>query len=126
MISSVRVIGLGKVGELVATLLDESGLTVTAYDARGRTDLPFKTGTLDVRDADAVRAALNGADAVVSCMPYHLNLGVAEAAHAVGVHYFDLTEDVPTTLRVMELAAEDTDVVYAPQCGLAPGLIGIV
>ncbi len=126
MINSVRVIGLGKVGELVATLLGDSGFSVTAYDARPRTDLPFETGTLDVRDADAVRVALKGADAVVSCMPYHLNLGVAEAAHELNVHYFDLTEDVPTTNRVKELAADNGRIVYAPQCGLAPGLIGIV
>ena len=126
MISSVRVIGLGKVGELVATLLGDSGFSVTAYDARPRTDLPFETGMLDVRDADAVRAALKGADAVVSCMPYHLNLGVAEAAHELNVHYFDLTEDVPTTNRVKELAADNGRIIYAPQCGLAPGLIGIV
>ena len=126
MINSVRVVGLGKVGELVATLLKDSGFTVKAYDALERTDLPFETATLDVRDGDALRAQLKGADAVVSCMPYHLNLGVAEAAHDTGVHYFDLTEDVATTNRVKELAAEGSDLVYAPQCGLAPGLIGIV
>jgi saccharopine dehydrogenase-like NADP-dependent oxidoreductase len=126
MISSIRVIGLGKVGELVATLLTDSGFTVKAYDARERSDLPFETGVLDVRDSDAVRTALKGADAVVSCMPYHLNLGVAEAAHEIGVHYFDLTEDVPTTNLVKELAEKNGDLVFAPQCGLAPGLIGIV
>jgi saccharopine dehydrogenase-like NADP-dependent oxidoreductase len=125
MISSIRVIGLGKVGELVATLLMESGFIVKAFDARDRTGLPFETGVLDVRDADAVRAALKGSDAVVSCMPFHLNLGVAEAAHEIGVHYFDLTEDVPTTNLVKELAAKNNDLVFAPQCGLAPGLIGI-
>jgi len=126
MISSIRVIGLGKVGELVATLLLDSGFTVKAYDARERSDLPFETGVLDVRDPDGVRAALKGADAVVSCMPYHLNLGVAEAAYEVGVNYFDLTEDVPTTNLVKELAAKNSDLVFAPQCGLAPGLIGII
>jgi saccharopine dehydrogenase-like NADP-dependent oxidoreductase len=126
LITNVRVIGLGKVGELVATLLADSGFSVTAYDARPRNGLPFPTATLDVRDADALRAALAGSDAVVSCMPFHLNLGVAEAAHEVGVHYFDLTEDVPTTNRVRELAAKGGDLVYAPQCGLAPGLIGII
>jgi saccharopine dehydrogenase-like NADP-dependent oxidoreductase len=42
------------------------------------------------------------------------------------VHYFDLTEDVPTTQRVLELAAAKPDAAFAPQCGLAPGLIGIV
>lgn len=126
MIRNVHVIGLGKVGELVATLLADCGFEVTAYDARQRDRLPFRTAVLDVRDGDALRAALKGADAVVSCMPYHLNLGVAEAAHAVGVHYFDLTEDVPTTNRVRELAALGDGLIYAPQCGLAPGLIGII
>ncbi len=50
---------------------------------------------------------------------------VAEAAADTGVHYFDLTEDVPTTNRVIELA-EGAKVAFAPQCGLAPGLIGII
>jgi len=125
-INEVRVVGLGKVGELVATLLADSGFIVTAYDARERSDLPFASKTLDVADAAALRDALTDADAVVSCLPYHLNLGVAEAAAAAGVHYFDLTEDVPTTNRVLELAAQGPPHVYAPQCGLAPGLIGIV
>ncbi len=126
LINSVRVIGLGKVGELVATLLADAGFSVVAYDARERTDLPFKTEALDVRDAEALRTALKGADAVVSCLPFHLNLPVAEVAHDVAIHYFDLTEDVPTTQRVMQLAAQDPQHVLAPQCGLAPGLIGIV
>jgi saccharopine dehydrogenase-like NADP-dependent oxidoreductase len=126
LVKDVRVVGLGKVGELVATLLSDTGFTVTAYDARARADLPFPTKTLDVTRPEALRAALDGADAVVSCLPYTLNLGVAEAAHATGLHYFDLTEDVPTTRRVMELAASSSDVVWAPQCGLAPGLIGII
>jgi saccharopine dehydrogenase-like NADP-dependent oxidoreductase len=126
LINVVRVVGLGKVGELVATLLSDAGFAVTAYDARPHTDLAFATESLDVRDTEALRAALKGADAVVSCLPYHLNLPVAEAAHHVGLHYFDLTEDVATTQRVMQLAGQDPRHVLAPQCGLAPGLIGIV
>lgn len=126
LINSVRVVGLGKVGELVATLLADAGFEVTAYDARTRPGLPFTTEILDGTDGEALRAALKGADAVVSCLPYNLNLPVAEAAHDVGIHYFDLTEDVPTTQRVLELAAQGAPIAYAPQCGLAPGLIGIV
>jgi saccharopine dehydrogenase (NAD+, L-lysine-forming) len=54
-----------------------------------------------------------------------LNLDVARAAHAVEKHYFDLTEDVPTTRGIRKLA-ETSEGVMAPQCGLAPGFIGIV
>jgi len=125
-INEVRVVGLGKVGELVATLLADCGFSVTAYDMRERSGLPFATKSLDVTDSTAVLGGLQGADAVMSCLPYHLNLGVAEAAQRAQVHYFDLTEDVPTTNRVLELAAQNPSVGYAPQCGLAPGLIGIV
>src|SRR3978361_282014 len=116
-INEVRVVGLGKVGELVATLLADSGSSVPAYDARERSDLPFVTKPLDVRDAVALKEALTGADAVVSCLPSNLNLGVAEAAHASGTHYFDLTEDVPTTNRVLELSRQSAGNGGAPQRG---------
>jgi saccharopine dehydrogenase-like NADP-dependent oxidoreductase len=126
LFDSIRVVGLGKVGELVALLLHDTGFTVTALDARVRDDLPFATATVDVRDPAALRAALTGAGAVISAMPFHLNLAVAEAAHDCGLHYFDLTEDVPTTARIRELAQTTAGPVFAPQCGLAPGLIAIV
>ena len=50
---------------------------------------------------------------------------MAEVAHELGIHYFDLTEDVPTTRRIRELA-ETSAGLMAPQCGLAPGFVGIV
>ncbi len=126
MIQSVAVFGLGKVGELVAHLLARAGFTVVGFDSREREGLGLQTRTLDVSDATALRTALDGVDAVVSCLPYHLNIAVAEAAYDQSVHYFDLTEDVPTTQRVIELAKDRPDNVFVPQCGLAPGLIGIV
>jgi len=42
-----------------------------------------------------------------------------------GVHYFDLTEDVASTHAIQALA-ENARSVLMPQCGLAPGFIGIV
>ena len=132
IINQVAVFGLGKVGELVAVMLGESGFKVVGYDAAPRTaqedGFDFEVRALDVKDAAGLRESLRGADAVVSCLPYHLNIDVAEAAFDSGVHYFDLTEDVPTTNRVIELAAAQhaAGVAFAPQCGLAPGLIGII
>lgn len=125
-INQVGVIGLGKVGELVGVLLTDAGFKVQGYDAQPRPGLGFETAELDVTDGHALREALRGVDAVVSCLPYDRNIEVAEAAAAVGCHYFDLTEDVPTTQRVIELAAQTPGVAFVPQCGLAPGLIGIV
>lgn len=124
-IERIRVLGLGKVGELVAHLLRGAGFDVAGGDLRPRSDLGFPVDAVDVFDPDGLRRGLAGFDAVVSCLPFDRNLGVAEAAAGAGLHYFDLTEDVPTTTRIRELAA-GADVVMAPQCGLAPGLIGIV
>lgn len=125
IIESVGVFGLGKVGELVATLLNQVGFEVRGFDERGPVDAAFAVQPIDATDGAALVAAMGDVDAVVSCLPFHLNGGVAEAAASAGVHYFDLTEDVPTTARVKELAASG-DTLFAPQCGLAPGLIGVV
>jgi len=129
-IETVAVFGLGKVGELVALMLVESGFTVRGYDAappaEGREGRGVERHQLDVGDEGGIREALGTVDAVVSCLPYHRNIAVAEAAHATGTHYFDLTEDVPTTQRVLELSQAGGTSTFAPQCGLAPGLIGIV
>ncbi len=124
-INSVLVLGLGKVGHLVALLLHETGFTVTAADRHPPGSSPFTVQALDVADTAALADALRGKDAVVSCLPYHFNLGVARVAADCGVHYFDLTEDVHTTREIVTLS-RNAGAVMAPQCGLAPGFIAIV
>ncbi len=122
----IAVLGLGKVGLLAATLLHESGFEVTGVDVRRPThDMPHAFLDTDVTSRRALAELLGGVDAVLSCLPYHRNVDVAECAHAAGIHYFDLTEDVPTTTRIRELAEAATGVMI-PQCGLAPGFVGIV
>ena len=123
--SKVAVLGLGKVGHLAAELLTQSGFIVTGIDARVPTDAPFATKTADLGDVAGLQSVLAGQEAVLSCLPFSLNKAVASAAHALGLHYFDLTEDVPTTKHIRDLAATSKGLM-APQCGLAPGFIGIV
>lgn len=120
----IAVLGLGKVGHLAAELLNESGFTVTGIDAR-EIRAVFPTRVADLIDAAGLQDVLAGQQAVLSCLPYHLNKGVSSAAHALGLHYFDLTEDVPTTRHIRELARTSRGLM-APQCGLAPGFVGIV
>ncbi|RYZ57016.1 MAG: L-lysine dehydrogenase [Chitinophagaceae bacterium] len=121
----IAVVGLGKVGTLVGILLSES-FAVTGVDQQGEEDaLPFALAKGDVRDPFFLETVLGEQDAVVSCLPFNLNLPVAEAAYKLGIHYFDLTEDVATTAAIRTMA-ETAKGVMAPQCGLAPGFIGIV
>lgn len=125
-IETIAVLGLGKVGELAGRLLAEGGIRVTGYDLREpQADLPFAVATHDFRSDLDLNEILRGKDAVLSCLPYHLNINVASAAHAAGIHYFDLTEDVPTTRAIREMSATSGGLM-APQCGLAPGFVGIV
>lgn len=121
----IAVVGLGKVGTLVATLLNDL-FEVTGIDLNTPKEaVGFKVEKGAVSDSSFLKNALNGNDGVVSCLPYNLNLDVAKAAYELGIHYFDLTEDVPTTTAIREMA-ETSKGVMAPQCGLAPGFIGIV
>lgn len=125
MIQTVLVVGLGKVGSLVGVLLNRR-FSVTGIDKAAPTyAVSFPTQQADITDEAAFATILTGFDAVVSCLPYSLNLPIARAAHRLGVHYFDLTEDVPTTTAVRDMALTGTSVM-APQCGLAPGYIGII
>lgn len=122
---NVAVIGLGKVGSLVATLLSDL-FTVTGVDQKKpAAELNFNIVTGSVSDIDFIEQILSKQHAVVSCLPYNLNLQVATTAFKLGIHYFDLTEDVPTTAAIRKMA-ETSKGVMAPQCGLAPGFIGIV
>ena len=124
-LTHVAVLGLGKVGSLVGTLLARSGFTVTGIDANPPAQLPFDVRTQDVADFAALKNVLAGQDAVISCLPFHLNVGIARIAHDAGMHYLDLTEDVATTRAILEMSTTAKGVM-APQCGLAPGFIGIV
>ena len=125
--NKILMLGLGKVGTLVGILLHKN-FKVTGLDKQKphyKYKLPFKVITGDVSDITFMKKTVGNYDAVVSALPYFLNKDIAKIAHDLGIHYFDLTEDVETTNYIRKLA-ETSKGVMAPQCGLAPGLIGIV
>jgi len=125
-LEKIAVLGLGNVGLLAARLLHESGYEVTGVDSRSpRQPQAFTVRNADLTSEEGLAAATRGQDGVLSCLPYKLNQRVAMVAHANGMHYFDLTEDVPTTRAIIELAKTARGLM-APQCGLAPGFVGIV
>ena len=127
----ILLLGAGKIGAAITELLCASGdydLVVAdreqAYlDAIHRHDAARVQA--DVEDVAALSHLMTGRDAVVSALPYYLNVRVAAAARAAGLHYFDLTEDVETT-RAVKAIAEGASTAFMPQCGLAPGFVSIV
>jgi len=123
----ILTLGLGKVGTLVGVLLSKK-YKVTGVDKKQphyNFDLPFKVVEGDVTDTAFLQKLIKKNDAVVSALPYFLNKKVAQVAYDLGKHYFDLTEDVATTNFIRDLSKTSKSVM-APQCGLAPGIIGII
>lgn len=121
--------GAGKIGDAIARLLGRSGdynVTVADSTAAQLEQLPASARgmVLDCTDAAALAGALKDQHAVVSALPFFLNVAVARAARDCEVHYFDLTEDRETTRAVREIA-DGASTVFMPQCGLAPGFISI-
>ena len=124
---NILVLGLGKVGSLVGTLLS-SKFNVKGLDQSKphyNYKLPFNVIQGDVSDLKNMKSILKDFDAVVSALPFFLNKNIAKLAHDLNLHYFDLTEDVETTKYIKKLS-KTAKKIMAPQCGLAPGLIGII
>ena len=132
----VLILGAGKIGALISGLLAESGgyrVQLADVDGAAAEAVAHAHGsahlsafTLDAGNAPALtqHLATHPVDAVISGLPYHCNVGVAEAARKARIHYFDLTEDVEVTRGVRALAAGASQ-AFVPQCGLAPGFISI-
>jgi saccharopine dehydrogenase-like NADP-dependent oxidoreductase len=125
----VTILGAGKIGFAIALLLrraggfdvsvaDQDPASLERFSALGF-EVALVTGDASLRDA------ITGRDAVLNALPFHRAVAVASLCVAEGVHYFDLTEDVRSTHAVRDLAIGARSVLM-PQCGLAPGFIGVV
>lgn len=128
----VMVIGAGKIGAAITSMLAATGdYKVTVAD-RSREQLVWidrhpavSTAVLEITDHASIAAALNRKFAVLSAAPFYVSAQIAEAALKADAHYLDVTEDVATTKKV-EALAQNAERTFIPQCGLAPGFISIV
>ncbi|MBL8731888.1 MAG: saccharopine dehydrogenase NADP-binding domain-containing protein [Planctomycetes bacterium] len=126
------ILGAGKIGRMVCHLMASCGdYTVRLGDVAeapvhqmAKKYRNVSGRVVDFADQRSLDDILKGAWAVISCAPFHCNPLIAERSKALGVHYFDLTEDVSVTNQVKKLA-EGAKTLFAPQCGLAPGFITI-
>ena len=133
----ICILGGGKIGSLIATLLVESGdFDVVLGDVdpevvvRLKHDIvhdQFQAASVDVQDSKALAGFLKsvGPEGIISSLPYYCNAAVGEQARSCGAHYFDLTEDVEVTRTIRQLSRGASS-AFVPQCGLAPGFISIV
>jgi saccharopine dehydrogenase-like NADP-dependent oxidoreductase len=125
----VLIVGAGSVGATIAQLLHRTGdyeVAVADRDEERLARVPhgLPATVIDAANTGAVQSALRGREAVINALPFSAVQPVATAARAAGVHYLDLTEDVAAT-RAIKALAQDSPTAFIPQCGLAPGFIGI-
>ncbi len=80
---------------------------------------------LDVRDADALRAALQPAEAALSAVPYYFNLAITQAAIETGTHLADLggKTDIVRQQLARHADAQTAGITLVPDCGMGPGLV---
>ena len=126
-IRNILVAGAGKIGSALARMLTASGdylVRVVDMDEGFLKTCPVADDchVCDLSDADALKKAMQGCEAVISAAPFFLSRDIAKAAIECGLHYFDLTEDVQTT-AALQAMAKDADTAVMPQCGLAPGFV---
>ncbi len=133
----VLVIGAGKIGSLIATLLSQSNdyqiyLSDVNIETPTLQRLFSKAPHLELVKLDAQNSQMiseflrkNPVDTIISSLPYYCNIAIAHLAKEFNLNYFDLTEDTQTASTVTELS-KNSDAAFVPQCGLAPGFISIV
>ncbi len=128
----VVVLGAGRIGRCIATLLSQAEefeviLADRNDSALSQLQPSIQTCVVDVCDEQSLFPLLQGKSAVISACQYRENPQIARGALLGGASYFDLTEDVQTTQLVRALSASaQPGQVFVPQCGLAPGYIGIL
>lgn len=123
----ITVLGAGKIGFAIALLLRESGsyrVRVADRDAAALDAIQALGCEVERIDGNDFSCAVQDQYAVLNALPFRFAVAVAQACVAHGVHYFDLTEDVASTQAIQTLAKGAASLLM-PQCGLAPGFIGV-
>ena len=128
-VKPITILGAGKIGFAAALLLKQAGdyrIVVVDHDenqVKALAALGFEV--VLANDDASLASAVSGRYAVLNALPFHRAVSVASMCAHEGVHYFDLTEDVGSTKAIRAMAVNARSVLM-PQCGLAPGFIGIL
>jgi lysine 6-dehydrogenase len=86
------------------------------------------TRQVDATDPGALREVMKGVTAVMSALPYYLNLEASRIAVEQGAHFCDLGGNTEIVLDQKKLQdeARSQGVSLIPDCGLAPGMVNIL
>lgn len=121
--------------DLIRNVDDTESLVICDRDPEAlaalaaRLDDPrVRTVTGDVTDPELVAPLMDEASAAISAVNYWFNPLLTELAIAGGAHFVDLggNNDIVRKQLDQDAAARDAGVTVIPDCGLAPGLAGLL
>jgi len=94
----------------------------------GKKGATVQAVALDAADETSASALMRGHTAVLSAVPYFLNVGLARAAIGARCHFADLggNNSVVRKTLAMGAEAERNGIGLAPDCGLSPGMASIL
>jgi len=135
----ILVLGAGRMGLGAAYDLVHSpgveAVTIADVDLERARDVARRVGSAKIspRRSDAgnyrqMVALMRGHDAAVSCVVYHFNVQLAQAAVEARVNFCDLggNNDVVAAELALDEAARAAGINIIPDCGLAPGMVSIL
>lgn len=125
MIFNICLLGYGLIGQTIHRYLRDLQIYGVDHFDKNVLNLDKKGKKIDLDNADHLTKLFKDYDAVIAATPYQVNEFIANCAGKAGVPYFDLTEDVATTQKINTMRTFYGS-PFIPQCGLAPGAIGII
>lgn len=132
------VLGAGQMGRAIAFDLlrdEEAEVVVADNDPHTLEDvyswLDDPRADIEVVEADDrgdMQALMADADVCISAFPFRYNIDLLADAIATGTHFCDLggNNDVVQTQLELDQQAREAGIVAIPDCGLAPGLAGLL
>ncbi len=115
-------------GTAALVVLDRDRDRLDALAARFPGEKRLTVQAADVTDEDAVGPVMAASDVAISAVNYWFNAELADLAVRRHCHFLDLggNNDVVAREFALDEAARTADVAVVPDCGLAPGLAGIL
>jgi len=115
-------------GTTCLTVVDRDAASLERLRARLESDPRLATMIGDVTDSRALAPLMAGADVVISAVNYWFNAPLARLAVEQRSHFLDLggNNDVVARELSLDAQARAQGVTVIPDCGLAPGMAGIL
>lgn len=113
----VAILGYGKIGKAICRLLSKHGHNFTAHDISFGQDLS---------NINVIRNIVKDNSSIIATTPASLNLQIAQVCSEYKKPYFDLSENVSISNEIRKLSNQYNHTPIFPQCGLAPGITGLI